>query len=222
MPLGEWLDRWLEEYAAPSVRPSTLEGYRDMSSGISSTAWGTNRWERSLSRISGSCTGTPGARPPGGAPAIRVQVGRFHCPPHPRRPPRGPGCGSTGKPDRQEPHRRHHPAKEKGRAQAGPEQCPAGAVHDSHPGGQSLARLLLHGADYRPASGRDLRPHVAGLRRGSRHPHRPPDHPCGTGRKADRWRDKDRGREANHHPAAQHGPASIGAQETLLYRVDLP
>lgn len=27
MPLGEWLDRWLEEYAAPSVRPSTLEGY---------------------------------------------------------------------------------------------------------------------------------------------------------------------------------------------------
>ena len=28
MPLGKWLDRWLEEYAAPSVRPSTLEGYR--------------------------------------------------------------------------------------------------------------------------------------------------------------------------------------------------
>ena len=28
MPLGEWLDRWLEEYAAPSVRPSTLEGYQ--------------------------------------------------------------------------------------------------------------------------------------------------------------------------------------------------
>ena len=26
--LGQWLDRWLEEYAAPSVRPSTLEGYQ--------------------------------------------------------------------------------------------------------------------------------------------------------------------------------------------------
>ena len=26
--LGQWLDRWLEEYAAPSVRPSTPEGYR--------------------------------------------------------------------------------------------------------------------------------------------------------------------------------------------------
>ena len=28
MSLREWLDRWLEEYVAPSVRPSTLEGYR--------------------------------------------------------------------------------------------------------------------------------------------------------------------------------------------------
>ena len=28
MSLGAWLDRWLAEYAAPSVRPSTLEGYR--------------------------------------------------------------------------------------------------------------------------------------------------------------------------------------------------
>ena len=28
LPLGQWLDRWLEEYTAPSVRPSTLEGYR--------------------------------------------------------------------------------------------------------------------------------------------------------------------------------------------------
>ena len=28
MPLGQWLDRWLEEYAAPVVCPSALEGYR--------------------------------------------------------------------------------------------------------------------------------------------------------------------------------------------------
>ena len=28
MTLGEWLDRWLEEYAVPTVRLSTLEGYR--------------------------------------------------------------------------------------------------------------------------------------------------------------------------------------------------
>lgn len=28
MTLGEWLDRWLEEYVAGTVRPSTLSGYR--------------------------------------------------------------------------------------------------------------------------------------------------------------------------------------------------
>lgn len=28
MPLGEWLARWLEEYVSPSVRESTLRGYR--------------------------------------------------------------------------------------------------------------------------------------------------------------------------------------------------
>ena len=28
MTLGQWLDRWLEEYAVPAVRPSTLEGYQ--------------------------------------------------------------------------------------------------------------------------------------------------------------------------------------------------
>ena len=29
MPLGDWLERWLNEYAAPAVRPSTLHGYRN-------------------------------------------------------------------------------------------------------------------------------------------------------------------------------------------------
>ncbi len=28
MPLGDWLDRWLEEYVLPTVRESTLKGYR--------------------------------------------------------------------------------------------------------------------------------------------------------------------------------------------------
>lgn len=28
-PLENWLDRWLEEFAAPAVRPTTLEGYRN-------------------------------------------------------------------------------------------------------------------------------------------------------------------------------------------------
>ena len=28
MPLGDWLDQWLEQYAAPAVRPGTLKNYR--------------------------------------------------------------------------------------------------------------------------------------------------------------------------------------------------
>lgn len=28
MPLGEWLDHWLDEYAAPALRPNTLRSYR--------------------------------------------------------------------------------------------------------------------------------------------------------------------------------------------------
>lgn len=30
MPLGQWLDRWLEEYIAPTVRETTLRGYRQL------------------------------------------------------------------------------------------------------------------------------------------------------------------------------------------------
>lgn len=29
LPLENWLDRWLEEFAAPAVRPTTLEDYRN-------------------------------------------------------------------------------------------------------------------------------------------------------------------------------------------------
>ena len=30
MPLGQWLDRWLEEYIAPTVRETTLRGYQKL------------------------------------------------------------------------------------------------------------------------------------------------------------------------------------------------
>ena len=30
MPLGKWMDRWLEEYIAPAVRETTLRGYRQL------------------------------------------------------------------------------------------------------------------------------------------------------------------------------------------------
>ena len=39
MPLGQWLDHWLEEYAAPSVRPSTMEGYQPTSATHRCCTW---------------------------------------------------------------------------------------------------------------------------------------------------------------------------------------
>lgn len=42
MTLSEWLDRWLEEYAAPTVRPSTLDGYRNYAQHYISPIWGTS------------------------------------------------------------------------------------------------------------------------------------------------------------------------------------
>ena len=41
MPLGQWLDRWLEEYAAPPHWKAT----RAISSAASSLTWETSRWE---------------------------------------------------------------------------------------------------------------------------------------------------------------------------------
>ena len=53
MSLGEWLDRWLEEYAAPPHWKAT----RAISSAASSLTWETSRWGRSPQRTSGGCTG---------------------------------------------------------------------------------------------------------------------------------------------------------------------
>lgn len=43
MTLSEWLDRWLEEYAAPTVRPSTLAGYRQYIDGYIKPRLGEKR-----------------------------------------------------------------------------------------------------------------------------------------------------------------------------------
>ena len=64
MSLREWLDRWLEEYVAPSVRPPPWRDIEDTSNETSSHTWGISRWERLPQRTSGSCTGS--SRPTGG------------------------------------------------------------------------------------------------------------------------------------------------------------
>ena len=56
MTLGEWLDRWLTEYKAGTVRPGTLEATAATSNTTSSRSWATNRSHSSLSRTSSECT----------------------------------------------------------------------------------------------------------------------------------------------------------------------
>lgn len=56
MTLGEWLDRWLAEYKAGTVRPGTLEATAATSNTTSSRSWATSRSPSSLSRTSSGCT----------------------------------------------------------------------------------------------------------------------------------------------------------------------
>lgn len=53
MPLGQWLDRWLEEYAAPPHWKAT----RAISSAASSLTWETSRWENLPWRMCENSTG---------------------------------------------------------------------------------------------------------------------------------------------------------------------
>ena len=110
MSLGEWLDRWLEEYAAPSVRPSTLEGYRgyiqrnikphlgDKPVG-KITAEDIRKLYRELQEH-----GRQEAHPQYGYQLAGTTIRRIHGVLH-----RGSGRGGAGKPDRPESHRRASP-----------------------------------------------------------------------------------------------------------------
>lgn len=56
MTLGQWLDRWLTEYKAGTVRPGTLEATAATSNTTSSRSWATSRSPSSPSRTSSGCT----------------------------------------------------------------------------------------------------------------------------------------------------------------------
>ena len=40
MTLGEWLDRWMEDYGAATLRPNTLRSYEQFIGATSSPIWG--------------------------------------------------------------------------------------------------------------------------------------------------------------------------------------
>ena len=43
MTLGEWLDRWMAEYKADTVRPGTLRGYRTLTEQYIKPSWAASR-----------------------------------------------------------------------------------------------------------------------------------------------------------------------------------
>ena len=108
MPLGQWLDRWLEEYAAPSVRPSTLEGYRGYVERNIKPYLG----DKPVGKVTREDAGTPEKRAEGTPLGVWIPVVRRNHPPYPRGIPPGYGRGGAGKPHRPKSHRGHHPAQE--------------------------------------------------------------------------------------------------------------
>ena len=56
MTLSEWLDRWLTEYKAGTVRPGTLKTIAATSNTTLSRSWATSKFPSSLSRTSSGCT----------------------------------------------------------------------------------------------------------------------------------------------------------------------
>ena len=103
MPLGQWLDRWLEEYATPRCVHLHWRATGGTSTATSSPTWGTSRWGRSLGKMSRNYTGN--SRKTGGrnstqsmdtsCPARRSVVSTGYFISH--------GCSSTGKPHRPNP-----------------------------------------------------------------------------------------------------------------------
>lgn len=57
MTLGEWLDRWLAEYKDGTIRPGTLEGYRNYIETTSSRSSAASRFRSSRRRTCSGCTG---------------------------------------------------------------------------------------------------------------------------------------------------------------------
>lgn len=56
MTLSQWLDRWLTEYKAGTVRPGTLEGYRRYIEYYIKPQLGDKQISSSPSRTSSGCT----------------------------------------------------------------------------------------------------------------------------------------------------------------------
>ena len=177
MTLGEWLDRWLTEYKAGTVRPGTLEGYRRYIEYYIKPQLG----DKQISLISQQdvqrmyrrlkTEGRIHEHPEMDHQLSDSMVRHIHSTLHaalkdavqahviPRNLPRDNGSQAQLQ------------------AQAHSDRRGAGRLPRSGGAGRGVAGLLPNGADDRPAPRRDLRTAMERLRRGGRHaegvPHPP-------------------------------------------------
>ena len=223
MTLGEWLDRWMEDYGAATLRPNTLRSYEQFIRCYIKPYLG----DKIVSRVTRmdiqklyrklKHAGRVRKHPEHGHELSDTMVLRIHAMLH--------RCLK----DAESAHviaRNPTDGAVVPKASYRPKQILTKEQMETFLGGggpqRDLAGLLLHGADHRSPPGRDLRPHVAGLRREGRDAEGPSVGECPQGRGAGDRRDEDQPGSADHPPAAQHCPAAAGAEETRRQSVDLP
>ena len=164
MTLSEWLDQWLDRRMAGTVRGDTLDGYRrDLDNHVK-----PRLGQKQLTKISPAdlkdlyayllehgrlSKGRDNGR--GLAPAtVRGIHTTLH---HALKTAVEEGLLPANPTDEVTPPKL--PRNPKGHSQ----QRPAGCADGGNPSGSALARLLLYGADHRPAAGRTVRPEMEGL-----------------------------------------------------------
>ena len=155
MTLGDYLDRWMEEYVRcchpASQHPAQLRAVHPMLREAL-----LRRQDHLPHHPSGYPEAVPEAekRGPGPRPSgVRVRAVGHYGAPHPRHAPPVSQRRGTGSHHPLQPHGRNQATQEQLQAQAGPGPGADGRLPGGSGQERNLAGLLLHGTDHRPAPG---------------------------------------------------------------------
>ena len=223
MTLGQWLDRWLTEYKAGTVRPGTLKGYRRYIEYYIKPQLGDKQIsllsqqdiQRMYRRL--KTEGRIHEHPEMGHQLSDSMVRHIHTTLHAALKDavqahvihRNPTEGYNG-------------AQTQLQAQAHSDRRGAGRLSRGGGAGRDVAELLSDGADDRPAPRRDLRTAMERLRRGGRRAESVPYPPQPAEGRVHRRRDKNGKGNAHHHLAKDGGGHPAAAQGGYHQSMDIP
>ena len=134
LTLGAWLDRWMDEYAPATSRPSTLQGYRSYAANYIKPFLGkkkisaltTEDVQKLYRKL--KTEGRVKEHPEHGTRPVRRQ-----CPPRPLHAAVGAGGGEAPAHDRREPGRGRGGAEVRGPAAENSQRRGAGPLHGNDP-----------------------------------------------------------------------------------------